>query len=109
MDLNYLLHRQQVERSRADTASCEEAREAHAQLAALYEDAIQTLTRGNLSFLEPAGSNAEARLVKRASPPHRSLCGKRSQDSRRSASARSRSELMLKNGSRGFAGHSTAT
>lgn len=53
MDLNYLLHRQQVERSRADTASCEEARKAHAQLAALYEDAIQTLTRGNLSFLEP--------------------------------------------------------
>lgn len=51
MDLNYLLHRQQVERCRADAASCDEARRAHAQLAALYESAIETLTRGNLSFL----------------------------------------------------------
>ena len=51
MDLNYLLHRQQVERSRADAASCDEARRAHAQLAGLYENAIEALTRGNLSFL----------------------------------------------------------
>lgn len=51
MDLNYLLHRQQVERSRADHASCDEARTAHAQLAALYEDAIGKLTNGNISFL----------------------------------------------------------
>jgi hypothetical protein len=51
MDLNYLLHRQQVERSRADGASCDEARRAHAELAALYERAIETLTRGNLRFL----------------------------------------------------------
>lgn len=50
MDLNYLLHRQQVERIRADNASCEEARRAHAQLARLYENAIQRLTKGNLSF-----------------------------------------------------------
>ena len=50
MDLNYLLYRQQVERSRADAASCDEARRAHAQLAALYEDAIETLTKGNVSF-----------------------------------------------------------
>lgn len=52
MDLNYLLHRQQVERSRADHASCDEARTAHAQLAALYEDAIEKLTNGNISFLQ---------------------------------------------------------
>lgn len=51
VDLNYFLHRQQVERSRAETASCEEARMAHAQLAALYEEAIEKLTRGNISFL----------------------------------------------------------
>ena len=51
MDLNYLLHRQQVERSRTDAAACDEARRAHSQLAALYENAIETLTKGNLSFL----------------------------------------------------------
>lgn len=51
MDLNYLLHRLQVERIRAENASCDEARRAHAQLATLYENAIETLTKGNLSFL----------------------------------------------------------
>lgn len=60
MDLNYLLHRQQVERSRADHASCDEARTAHAQLAALYEDAIGKLTNGNISFL-PSRDRARAR------------------------------------------------
>lgn len=51
MDLNYLLYRQQVERSRADAASCEAARAAHAQLASLYEDAIERRTMGKLSFI----------------------------------------------------------
>jgi len=51
MDLNYLLHRQQVERSRADSGSCDEARKAHAQLAALYEEAIGQVTRGRITFL----------------------------------------------------------
>lgn len=64
MDLNYLLHRQQVERSRADHASCDEARTAHAQLAALYEDAIGKLTDGNISFLAVARPSARAELVK---------------------------------------------
>jgi hypothetical protein len=49
MDMDYLLHRQQVERIRADSASCEEARRAHAQLAVLYEKAIERLA--SLSFL----------------------------------------------------------
>jgi hypothetical protein len=50
VDLNYLLYRQQIERSKADNASCDEARRAHAQLAELYEHAIEKLTEGNLSF-----------------------------------------------------------
>ena len=50
MDLNYLLHRQQVERSREASASCTAARKAHAQLAALYEEAIERRTKGRLLF-----------------------------------------------------------
>lgn len=44
MDLNYLLHRQQVERSRAETASSEVARKAHEELALHYEEQIEALT-----------------------------------------------------------------
>jgi hypothetical protein len=50
MDLNYLFHRQQVERSRADTASSEEAREAHLDLASRYEQQIEELSGGRISF-----------------------------------------------------------
>lgn len=46
MDLNYLLHRQQVERFRSESAACDEARDAHARLAALYESEIKRLTAG---------------------------------------------------------------
>lgn len=44
MDLNYLLHRQQVERARAEAASSEAARTAHQQLAQQYEGQIEALT-----------------------------------------------------------------
>lgn len=54
MDLNYLLHRQQVERFRARSAACDEACNAHAQLAALYERAIEDLLRGKIRFVEPS-------------------------------------------------------
>ncbi|HET7575629.1 MAG TPA: hypothetical protein VFK19_03565 [Sphingomicrobium sp.] len=47
MDLNYLLHRQQVERSRAEDASSEAAREAHRELAHQYEEQIEAVT-GNM-------------------------------------------------------------
>lgn len=50
MDLNYLLHRQQIERSRAQSAGCYQARSAHAALAALYEQAIEELTKGKVGF-----------------------------------------------------------
>ena len=50
MDLNYLFHRQQVERSRSETAETVEARTAHAQLAKQYEDRIETLTSDDYHF-----------------------------------------------------------
>jgi hypothetical protein len=40
MDLNYLFYRQQVERSRSNSAECEKARKAHEELAAEYERQI---------------------------------------------------------------------
>lgn len=85
MDLNYLLFRQQVERSSAQSAACPEARAAHAKLAALYEARIELASNGNLRFIPVA------------------------QRSRRSAAARSSIALILKKGSAGSASHSTAT
>ena len=55
MDLNYLLHRQQIERSRALSASSDQARSAHAQLARLYEQAIEEITMGKLRFMGNPG------------------------------------------------------
>lgn len=43
MDLNYLFHRQQVERSRAEGAASESARRAHEELARRYEEQIEAL------------------------------------------------------------------
>lgn len=50
MDLNYLFHRQQVERSRADGADSEAARAAHEGLARQYEDRIEELTADGFRF-----------------------------------------------------------
>ncbi len=50
MDLNYLFHRQQVERSRADGADSEAARAAHEGLARQYEDKIEQLTADGFRF-----------------------------------------------------------
>jgi hypothetical protein len=49
-DLNYLFFRQQVERSRAITATSPAARKVHAELAALYQQRINRLTSGNIRF-----------------------------------------------------------
>jgi hypothetical protein len=49
-DLNYLFRRQQIERSRASSAASASARAVHAQLAHLYEDAIEQVTGGNIRF-----------------------------------------------------------
>ncbi len=50
MDLNYLLHRQQVERSRAEAATADEARAAHEALARKYEEQINELTGEEFSL-----------------------------------------------------------
>lgn len=72
-DLNYLLYRQQVERSRADFAKSKEAREAHAQLATLYEDAIETLTGGKLTFVRASRVNRNSLNVPAAAQHERGL------------------------------------
>ena len=55
MDLNYLLFRQQIERSKAVSASSAAARTAHAELAALYENAIGQITNGRIVALASKG------------------------------------------------------
>lgn len=49
-DLNYLFQRQQQERARAERASCEEARDAHDQLARFYEERITRVTEGRINI-----------------------------------------------------------
>jgi hypothetical protein len=62
MDLNYLFHRQQVERTRAEAAGSEEARVAHEQLARCYEAQINQATDGEFEF--PAESHIESNRSK---------------------------------------------
>ena len=58
MDLNDLFRRQQIERSRAETADSDAARRAHEELAADYERQIENQTDGNIRFpLEPGSGN----------------------------------------------------
>lgn len=60
VDINYLLHRQQVERTRAEAAESDEARTAHEQLARCYEAIILDATNGKLNFSEDAASSSSA-------------------------------------------------
>ena len=50
MDLNYLLHRQQVERARAEDAGTDAARAAHEELAKQYEERIEEVTGDDFRF-----------------------------------------------------------
>jgi hypothetical protein len=50
VDLNYLFHRQQVERSRSETAETQEARTVHEELAKRYEKRIETVTGDDYRF-----------------------------------------------------------
>lgn len=61
MDLNYLFHRQQVERRRAQTAESEAARKAHEELAREYEEQIMRLSNGEVAFPpnQPGGRSLE--------------------------------------------------
>jgi hypothetical protein len=51
VDINYLLLRQQTERSRATAATSEVARTIHEQLAKQYEQLIEDATHGRISFV----------------------------------------------------------
>ncbi|HEY7005863.1 MAG TPA: hypothetical protein VH392_05205 [Sphingomicrobium sp.] len=53
MDINYLFLRQQTERSRADAATSDVARQLHEQLAVEYERLIEDATDGRVSFVRP--------------------------------------------------------
>jgi hypothetical protein len=50
LDLNYLLYRQQVERSRAATAATAAARETHEELAKKYEEQIERVSGEGFSI-----------------------------------------------------------
>jgi len=53
MDLNYLFARQQIERSKALSASSPEARKIHEEMARRYEEEIEALTSPDYHF--PSG------------------------------------------------------
>ena len=50
MDLNYLFHRQQVEKTRAAISPTDEARQAHERLARCYETIINDVTGPDYHF-----------------------------------------------------------
>lgn len=51
MDINYLFHRQQAERTRAEAATTEAARDIHEHLAREYERMIELATNGRITFV----------------------------------------------------------
>jgi len=53
VDINYLMLRQQTERSRAETATSVAARKIHEQLADEYERLIEDATQGRIAFVRP--------------------------------------------------------
>lgn len=55
MDINYLFSRQQTERSRAQAATSEVARQIHEQLANEYERLIESATQGRVKFVFQQG------------------------------------------------------
>ena len=59
LDLNYLLYRQQVERSLADRATPIEARQAHEELASRYEKQIEQLTGPDFVFIRTTDRSSD--------------------------------------------------
>ena len=53
MDLNYYLHREQIERVRAEHADSRTARDAHLELAELYRQQIDEYRSGQFSEYRP--------------------------------------------------------
>ena len=58
MDVNYLFFRQQVERSRAKTATSAISRKIHEQLAGEYERQIEQMTDGRVVFVSGQAQRA---------------------------------------------------
>lgn len=57
MDINYLLRREQIERTRADRAPAGQARQAHREMADAYRDLVADYRRERH---EVAGLDADA-------------------------------------------------
>lgn len=49
MDVNYFLHREQVELMRAETAKCDNARAAHRELAERYRSRVEDHRRAAMA------------------------------------------------------------
>ena len=62
MDLNYMMHREQVERQRSETADSNGARSLHGQLADMFRDRIDFRRRLLLAEADFASSLAPPRL-----------------------------------------------
>lgn len=58
VDINYLFHRQQTERSRAQTSTSDIARKIHEQLANEYERMIEDATEGRVTFVRGQAARA---------------------------------------------------
>lgn len=61
MDINYLFHRQQTERSRAQTSTSDVARRIHEQLASEYERMIEHATDGRVTFVRGQAARSPSR------------------------------------------------
>jgi hypothetical protein len=60
VDINYLFLRQQMERSRAATATSHIARRIHEQMATEYERMIEEATEGRVTFATAAAPRLRA-------------------------------------------------
>jgi hypothetical protein len=60
VDINYLFLRQQTERSRANAATSDIARNIHEQLANEYERLIEDATEGRVRFVPRQTANLPA-------------------------------------------------
>jgi hypothetical protein len=56
VDINYLFHRQQTERSRAQASTSDVARKIHDQLASEYERLIEDATDRRITFVHGRAS-----------------------------------------------------
>lgn len=68
MDLNYVFYRQQIERSLADSATCDQARKIHVDRAREYEKIIGSFKNPHEASKHPLVSNADSAETTIANP-----------------------------------------